>query len=128
MAAGTSRETFLEVFDRIRLSRWSVQAAIGAYDEEKLGTQELILDLAVWGDFRPAADSDRLEDALDYAALRSELESWMSGRRWALLEAFAEQVCRRVLEFPLVGKVELTVEKPLAQAPAMVSYTISREK
>jgi len=115
-------------FDCIRLSHWSVQAAIGAYDHEKLGSQELILDLRLWGDFRQAAASDRLEDALDYAVLRTRLESWLADRRWQLLEAFGEDFCRQALDHPLVQKVELTVDKPAAQAPALVSYTLTREK
>ena len=115
-------------FDRLRLSHWSVQAAIGAYDHEKLGTQELVLDLVLWGDFRAAAASDRVEDTIDYAALRTDLETWMTGRRWNLLEAFGDQLCRRVLEHPLVERVELTIDKPAAQAPAMVSHTLARIK
>ena len=126
--AATSRGTCLEASSSLRLRQWSVQAAIGAYDSEKLGTQELVLDLRLWGDFQTAAQTDRLEDTLDYAALRSELEAWITGRRWNLLEAFADQFCRKVLENPLVRRVELTVEKPAAQAPVLVSYTVSVER
>lgn len=114
--------------DRIRLSRWSVQAAIGAYDHEKLGTQELVLDLSLWGDFSRAAASDDLDDALDYAALKDDAERWLAAGRWQLLEAFGEALCRHVLEHPLVKRVELTVDKPAAQAPALVSYTLARSK
>ncbi len=118
----------MEALDRIRLSAWSVQVVIGAYDHEKLGTQELILDLSLWGDFTRAAVSDALTDALDYAELKTDVESWLAGRRWNLLEAFGEALCRHVLEHPLVRRVELTVAKPAAQAPALVSYTLSRSK
>lgn len=114
--------------DRIRLSRWSVQAAIGAYDHEKLGQQELVLDLSLFGDFRGAARSDDLEDALDYAELKAGIEDWLEGQRWNLLEAFGEALCRRALEHRLVLAVELVVEKPAAQAPALVSYTLRRYK
>jgi len=117
----------LEVFDCIRLRNWSVQAAIGAYDEEKAGTQELVLDVKVWGDFRRAAATDELAEAVDYAALRADLEAWIQGKRWNLLEAFGEQFCSRILRTSLVRRVELTVEKPRAQAPLLVSYTLIRE-
>jgi len=116
------------VLDRIRIRHWSVQAAIGAYDHEKLGTQELVLDLSLWGDFRAAGATDALEDALDYAELRAGLELWLTGRRWQLLEAFGEDFCREALAHPLVDRVELTVDKPAAQAPALVSYTLTRQK
>lgn len=114
--------------DLIRIRHWSVQAAIGAYDHEKLGTQELVLDLSLWGDFRAAGASDDLADALDYAELKAGLETWISGRRWQLLEAFGEQLCAQALVHPLVQRVELTVDKPAAQAPALVSYTLARHK
>lgn len=114
--------------DRIRIRNWSVQAAIGAYDHEKLGTQELVLDLTLWGDFRAAGASDDLADALDYAELKQGLEAWLGGRRWQLLEALGEALCIQALAHPLVKRVELTVDKPAAQAPALVSYTLTREK
>ena len=112
-------------FDRIRVRNWAVQVAIGVYDHEKTGTQPLSLDLAVEGDFWAASESDNLEDALDYAKLKADVESWLDGRRWALLEAFARDLCARVLEYPAVERVEVTVEKPAALAPALVSYTTS---
>jgi FolB domain-containing protein len=118
----------LRPLDRIRLSRWSVEAAIGACDHEKLGTQELVLDLTLWGDFRRAGASDDLADAVDYAELKARLEAWMAGRRWQLLEAFGEQLCAQALAHPQVQGVELTVDKPAAQAPALVSYTLTRHK
>ena len=115
-------------WDRIRISRWSVQVAIGAYEHEKLGTQELVLDLSLWGDFRAAGTSDQLGDALDYAELKAGLETWLAGRRWQLLEALGEDLCRQVLNHPLVRRVELTIDKPGAQAPALVGYTLTRVK
>lgn len=114
--------------DRLRLSQWSVQVAIGAYQHEKQGTQELVLDLTLEGDFRAAGLSDDLTDALDYADLKAQLEAWMAPRRWQLLEAFGEQLCAEVLRQPLVRRVLLTVDKPAAQAPALVSYSLSRSK
>lgn len=114
--------------DRIRIRQWSIQAAIGAYDHEKRGTQELVLDLSLWGDFRAAGASDDLADALDYAELKADLEAWVAPRRWQLLEAFGEDFCRQALAHRLVRRVELTVDKPAAQAPALVSYTLTREK
>lgn len=115
-------------WDQIRIHRWSVQAAIGAYDHEKVGTQELVLDLRLWGDFRGAGASDNLVDALDYAELKAGLEAWLVGRRWQLLEAFGEAVCAQALGHPLVKRVDLTIDKPAAQAPALVSYTLTRVK
>ena len=114
--------------DRIRISRWSVQVVIGAYDHEKFGAQELLLDMTLGGDFRVAAASDRLEDALDYAEFKAEMELWLVGRRWQLLEAFGEEFCARALARSGVTRVRLTVEKPMALAPALVSYTLTRKK
>jgi len=118
----------LEAFDRIRIRNWSVSVLIGVYDQEKLGPQELVLDLSLWGDFRGAGASDDLADAVDYAELKGALERGLVGRRWQLLEAFGEFFCAEVLRHPLVRRVELTVDKPAAQAPALVSYTLTRSK
>ena len=52
--------------------------------------------------------------SLDYAALKEDAERWLTGKRWQLLEAFGEALCRHMLEHPIVKRVELTVDKPAA--------------
>lgn len=117
-----------EPSDRIRIRQWSVSVGIGAYEHEQSVLQELILDLTMEGDFRAAGTTDLLAEAVDYAELKSEIEAWLAGRRWQLLEALGEQLCRKVLEWSRVSVVRLVIEKPAALAPALVSYELTRRR
>ncbi|MEI8092628.1 MAG: dihydroneopterin aldolase [Spirochaetales bacterium] len=115
-------------FDELRLENWAIQVAIGAWDEEKAATQQLVLDVRLRGDFSRATATDRLDEALDYAVLRQDCERWLLGKRWVLLEAFTADLCQHLLTPDLVREVTATVLKPAAQAPVRVSCTMTRAK
>ncbi len=114
--------------DYLTLSNWRLRVAIGVYKKEKRGRQPLILTVKLWGDFRQAAQTDRLEEALDYADLKYRFEQAISPRRWDLLESFTNDSAEFFLSQNLVQAVELTVVKPRALAPALISYTCRRIK
>jgi len=112
--------------DQLRLRNWRVQAFLGAWPEEWNQPQDLVLDVRLRGDWSAAASSDRLEDAVDYAVLREQVEAWLLGRRWVLLEAFTSDLCSFLLGVNAVKSVKVTVEKPGAQSPIRVSCTLVR--
>jgi dihydroneopterin aldolase len=112
--------------DFLRLWNWKVRVGIGAWDSEKHRRQTLRLDVKLFGDFHEAAETDRLDLALDYSRLKTDYEAFVSQRRWELLESFALQSAEFFLRSRLVSRVEFTVTKPKAVAPALVSYTLVR--
>ncbi|NNM55303.1 MAG: dihydroneopterin aldolase [Spirochaetales bacterium] len=114
--------------DYLTLSNWRVRVGIGAYQKEKHGRQPLILTVKLWGEFHQAAQTDRLEATLDYADLKRRFEQAIYPRRWELLESFADESAEFFLNQNLVQAVELTVAKPRALAPALISYTCRRIK
>ena len=114
--------------DYLTLSNWKVRVAIGVYQNEKRGRQPLILTVKLWGDFHQAATTDSLTETLDYADLKRRFEETIHPRRWELLESFANEAAEFFLTPALVQAVELTVAKPRALAPALISYTCNRIK
>ncbi len=114
--------------DCLTISRWRLRVAIGVYPQEKKRRQPLWLTVKLWGDFRLAGRTDRLEDALDYAELKNRFEQFVAPRRWELLESFAEQAAEFFFTHPLLNAVEITLDKPQALAPALISYTCFRIK
>lgn len=114
--------------DFLRISGWEISVGLGVYDHELTTLQPVRVDLSLYGDFRPAGDTDDFALALDYKAFQDSLEAHLNGRRWGLLEALAEEICRFALKSPPVSRVKLTLEKPLALAPALISYTLTRRK
>ena len=70
-------------------------SVIGCYDWERDIRQTLVIDLELKANFTRAAQSDALEDALDYAAISQRVIAVCDASRFQLLEALAEhwQLC-----------------------------------
>ncbi len=91
---------------------------IGVYDWERSIRQSVVLDLEMATDNRRAAGSDRIEDALDYAALSDRVLSFIEGSQFQLIETMAEQVAAIVIGEFGVTWLRLRLTKPGAVARA----------
>ena len=91
---------------------------IGVYDWERSIRQSVVLDLEMASDNRRAAGSDRIEDALDYAALSARVLSFIEGSEFRLIETMAEQVAAIVMGEFAVPWLRLRLCKPGAVAAA----------
>ena len=83
----------------------------GVLPHERERAQPFSVDLDVHVDVSPAAASDALADTVDYGALVQQVAQVVSGTSFALLEALAAAICRRVLDDPRVARVEVVVRK-----------------
>jgi len=71
----------------------------------------------LWTDCAPAAESDSLDQALDYTAVHACINETTAGTSFQLIEALAGHLCRALLvSFP-VDKVLVTVQKPNPPIP-----------
>lgn len=91
---------------------------IGVYDWERRVRQTVVLDLEMASDNRRAAGSDRIEDALDYAAVSQRLLSFIQGSEFQLIETMAEQVAQIVMGEFAVPWLRLRLCKPGAVSRA----------
>ena len=104
--------------DIVYISELRVATIIGVYDWERSVRQTVVLDLELASDNRRAAASDRIEDALDYAALSGRVLSFIEGSEFQLIETMAEQVAAIVLAEFSVPWLRLRIAKPGAVARA----------
>jgi FolB domain-containing protein len=113
--------------DVIEIRGLSVRTLIGVHERERHKPQDLLISLRLFADTRPAGESDRLEDALDYDAVARRVVAFAESAAYLLIERLAEgvaQVCLREFRVP---RVEVRVEKPGALPRAKsVSVTIER--
>jgi dihydroneopterin aldolase len=91
---------------------------IGVYDWERTVRQTVVLDLELAADNRRAAASDRIGDALDYAALSARVLAFIEGSQFQLIETLAERVAAIVIEEFGVPWLRLRLAKPGAVAQA----------
>ncbi len=105
------------------LKNLRIDSVIGVYAHERTDPQPLFLDVEVDYDFAPAAESDALEDALDYDLIASGLTGVAQEGRFLLLEAFAEASAEFLLRsFPRVQAIRLEIRKPMAVKAADASF------
>jgi FolB domain-containing protein len=98
--------------DRIVIRELLVRCVLGVDDEERREMQDVLITVTLHADLRRAGESDRLEDAIDYRAIKKQVMAAAEGSRYKLVEALAERVAVLCLGNPGVGKVDVLVEKP----------------
>jgi FolB domain-containing protein len=89
-----------------------VRAVLGVDDEERREMQDVLITVTLHADLRPAGESDRLEDAIDYRTIKKEIMVTAEGSRHRLVETLAERVAALCLAHPGVRRVDVVVEKP----------------
>jgi dihydroneopterin aldolase len=98
--------------DRVFVEDLKVQTVIGIFDWEREIKQTVSLDLEMEFDIRAAAESDAIEDTLDYKSVSKRLIQFIEKSEFQLVEALAERCAAIVLdEFP-VSWLRLKLGKP----------------
>ena len=111
-----SQEEDFRFHDTVLVKGLRVEASVGVFDWEKQIKQTLVFDAELYADFSAAAQSDAIEDAVDYSTVCAEITALVSQKHYQLLEYLAEEVCKHLLiKFP-VGALSLAIYKPGAVA------------
>lgn len=115
--------------DRIHIRDLTLRCIIGVYPEERRDKQDVIINITMVGDFRAACESDRLEDAVDYKAIKKEVVALVESSSFNLIEHLAEKIADICLRHPRVKEVTVSVDKPGALRFARsVAIEITRAK
>ena len=97
--------------DIIFLRELQVETVIGIYDWERETKQIVILDLEMATDISPAAQSDDIQDALDYKAVSKRIIAFVEESEFFLVETLAEKITDIVRSEFQVPWVRLTLNK-----------------
>ncbi|HSW26736.1 MAG TPA: dihydroneopterin aldolase [Burkholderiaceae bacterium] len=81
-----------EPLDLIFIEGLSGQTVIGIHDTELHRPQPIVIDLVAGVPRSRACDTDRIEDTIDYGAVRERVVRLLREHRLQLLEAFAEAI------------------------------------
>ena len=113
--------------DLVFIEDLRIQTVIGIFDWEREITQTVSLNLEMGFDISKAAESDSIEDTLDYKAVSKRLISFVESSEFQLVEALAAECAAIVLrEFP-VRWLRLKLSKPGAvRGSSAVGVTIER--
>lgn len=114
----------------IKLSGLRIEhARIGIHPHEHGRDQLLIIHCELMCDFGKAAQSDHIDDTVDYDAVCRKLSEVATARHYELVEALIETLASAVLnQFENVKTVRLELQKPGALTQAAVAVAIERSR
>lgn len=115
--------------DTIHIRGLKLACIIGTKPRERRRKQTVVVSVGLHGDFHEAGRRDRLEDAVDYAAVRDRIAAQVKVTRFHLVEALAQAVADVCLAGKQVVAVDVVVEKPGAlSGRGRVSVEIHRTR
>lgn len=108
--------------DAIIIEGLKVDTVIGCFNWERQIIQPLMLDLTIHNDLTQAAQSDELEDTLNYAQICELAAQVIQQAKPKLIEHAAQLVLECLFTtFPSIESIVITIRKPaiIAQANAV---------
>jgi dihydroneopterin aldolase len=88
--------------DLIYIRDLKIDCVIGVYEWERRVKQTVILDLDLGADIRRAAQTDHIDDTVNYKAVAKRLMAYIGASEFQLVETLAERVAEILLrEFGL---------------------------
>ena len=117
------------LMDIVYIRDLRIETVIGIYDWEREIRQTVSLDLEMAADIRKSAESDSIDDTLDYKSVAKRLIQFVGDSEFQLVETLAEKVAAIVLNEFDVPWVKLRLSKPGAVTGSQdVGVIIEREK
>ena len=115
--------------DKIIIKNLLVRGIIGINDDERVNKQDILINIVMFADTRPAAESDSIDDAVNYRTIAKHIIRHVEGSSDFLVEKLVSDIARIILTKYDVERVQVRVEKPGALRFAeSVGVEIERRK
>jgi dihydroneopterin aldolase/D-erythro-7,8-dihydroneopterin triphosphate epimerase len=98
--------------DKILIKDLLIRGIIGIHDWEREKKQDILINIEMEADCRPAGVSDDFRDAVDYRGVTKSVIALVEESGFLLVEKLAEEIARICLENPKVTLARVSVEKP----------------
>ena len=98
--------------DKILIRDLLIRGIIGIHDWEREKKQDILINIEMLADCRPAGESDDFEKAVDYRAVAKSVIALVEGSQFFLVERMAEEIAKICLVDPRVESATVRVEKP----------------
>jgi len=98
--------------DKIHIKDLLLRCIVGVYSEERQEKQDVVMNITLHADLSTACRSDRIEDSIDYKAVKKKVIATVEQSSFFLIERLAERIAEVCLEDPRVRRAQVSVEKP----------------
>ena len=115
--------------DKILVKDLLLRGIIGLNDWERENRQDILINLTLYTDIRPAGTSDRADDILNYRTITKAVINYVESSSHYLVEALAAAIARICVVDYGAARAIVRVEKPGALRFARsVGVEIERER
>ncbi len=98
--------------DKVIIKNLLARGIIGVNDWEREKPQDILINITAFADTRPAAQTDKLEDCVNYRSLAKKVQAHAERAARFTVEALANDLAGLCLQEKGVLKVIVRVEKP----------------
>ncbi len=103
--------------DSIQVTGIRCYGYTGYLPEEQVLGQWFEVDLTLWLDLKPAAESDDIADTFDYREAISLVKDIIKNCKFALVEKLIDAIANKILSLDKVHQVRVKLSKPGAPIP-----------
>jgi FolB domain-containing protein len=100
--------------DKILIKDLLLRGIVGINDWEREKIQDILVNIELVTDLKPAGKSDRIGDTVNYRTLTKQIIQMVEKANRFTVEALAADIARLCLFDPKVTRVRVRVEKPSA--------------
>ncbi len=98
--------------DKIYIRDLHMRCIVGIFEEERHRKQDVVVNVTLHANLRKAGQSDRIEDTVDYKAIKRRIVELVEQSEYYLIERLAEKTAEVCLDDAGVEAVEVVVDKP----------------
>jgi len=98
--------------DRIVIKDLLLRGIIGINDWERDKQQDILINITLYGDLRPAGESDDIADTINYRTVTKKIIEHIEKSKPFTVEALARDIARICLSEARVKRARVRVEKP----------------
>jgi FolB domain-containing protein len=100
------------MMDEIYIKDLLLRAIIGINEEERRNRQDVLINVVLYADTRPAGESDDIANSVNYRTVAKRMIQMVETSQFYLVEKLAAEIAALCLDDPRVERVRVTVEKP----------------
>jgi D-erythro-7,8-dihydroneopterin triphosphate epimerase len=98
--------------DRVEIKDLLLRGIIGINSEERRDRQDIVINIVMWSDFRPAAARDDVNETVNYRTITKRIIEHVENSQYYLVETLAQSIAEICLQDAHVQRVQVGVDKP----------------
>lgn len=115
--------------DRIEIHDLLLRCIVGINESERKNKQDILINIVMWADTRRAAQTDNIDDAVNYRTVTKQIIEHVEASDYFLVERLVEHIAMICVQDERVERVQVRLEKPGALRFARsVGVTIERTR